>query len=78
LLGHFTRNFLSAQELAKTASAQRFCREALALQRQLFRLWYRFRGAILELWKHRSSFPFGRRPFGNLDLWFQTLLSLDR
>jgi hypothetical protein len=41
---HFTRNILSAQELAKTASAQRFCREALALQRQLFRLWYRFRG----------------------------------
>lgn len=41
---HFTRNLLSAQELAKTASAKRFCREALALQRQLFRLWHRFRG----------------------------------
>jgi len=35
---------LSAQDLATTASAQRFCREALTLQRQLFRLWYRFRG----------------------------------
>ena len=41
---HFRRNLLSAQDLATTASAQRFCREALALQRQLFRLWHRFRG----------------------------------
>lgn len=41
---HFTRNLLSAQELAKTAAAKRFCREALALQRRLFRLWHRFRG----------------------------------
>ena len=41
---HFTRNLLSAQELAKTASAKRFCREALGLQRRLFRLWHRFHG----------------------------------
>jgi transposase len=41
---HFRRNLLSAQDLATTASAKRFCREALALQRQLFRLWRRFRG----------------------------------
>src|SRR2546427_3426702 len=41
---HFTRNLLSAQELAKTASAKRFCHDALALQRQLFRLWHRFHG----------------------------------
>jgi transposase len=41
---HFTRNLLSAQELATTASAQRFCHEALALQRQLFRVWHRFHG----------------------------------
>jgi transposase len=41
---HFTRNLLSAQELAKTAAAKRFCREALGLQRRLFRLWHRFRG----------------------------------
>jgi len=41
---HFTRNLLSAQELATTASAKRFCREALTLQRQLFRVWHRFRG----------------------------------
>src|SRR5438445_1441888 len=31
---HFTRNLLSAQELAKTTSAKRFCREALALQQR--------------------------------------------
>ncbi len=42
---HFRRNLLSAQELATTASAKRFCRESLALQRQLFRLWHRFRGS---------------------------------
>jgi transposase len=41
---HFRRNLLSAQELATTASAKRFCREALVLQRQLFRVWHRFRG----------------------------------
>jgi transposase len=41
---HFRRNLLSAQELAMPAAAHRFCREALALQRQLFRLWHRFRG----------------------------------
>ena len=41
---HFTRNLLSAQELAKTSSALRFCREALALQKRLVRLWHRFRG----------------------------------
>jgi transposase len=40
---HVTRNLLRAQELAKTAAAKRFCREALALQRRLFRLWHRFR-----------------------------------
>jgi transposase len=41
---HFRRNLLSAQALAKSPSAKRFCREALALQRQLFRYWRRFRG----------------------------------
>jgi transposase len=41
---HFTRNLLSAQELAKTPAALRFCREALALQKRLFRLWHRFKG----------------------------------
>ena len=41
---HVTRNLRSAQELATTAAGKRFCREALALQRRLFRLWHRYRG----------------------------------
>ncbi len=41
---HFTRNLLSAQELTSTRAGKQFCREALTLQRQLFRLWHRFRG----------------------------------
>jgi hypothetical protein len=40
----FTRNLLSALDLASTQAAKRFCREALALDRRLFRLWHRFRG----------------------------------
>ncbi|HEX6464110.1 MAG TPA: IS66 family transposase [Vicinamibacterales bacterium] len=40
---HVTRNVLSALDLARTPSARRFCREALALDRRLFRLWHRFR-----------------------------------
>ena len=41
---HVTRNVLSALDLATTPSAKRFCRETLALDRRLFRLWHRFRG----------------------------------
>jgi transposase len=41
---HFTRNVRSALDLAPTPAARRFCVEALGLQRQLFRLWHRFRG----------------------------------
>jgi transposase len=41
---HMTRNLLSALDLATTPAAKRFCREALALDRRLFRLWHRFRG----------------------------------
>lgn len=41
---HFTRNLKSARELATTPATTRFCREALALQARLFRLWHRFRG----------------------------------
>jgi len=41
---HLTRNLLSALDLAQTPSAKRFCHEALALDRRLFRLWRRFRG----------------------------------
>jgi transposase len=41
---HITRNLLSALDVATTPAAKRFCREALALDRRLFRLWHRFRG----------------------------------
>ncbi len=41
---HMTRNLLSALDLATTPAPKRFCREALALDRRLFRLWHRFRG----------------------------------
>ena len=41
---HVTRNLLSALDLAATPTARRFCREALVLDRRLFRLWHRFRG----------------------------------
>jgi transposase len=41
---HLTRNLLSALDVATTPSAKRFCREALVLERRLFRLWHRFRG----------------------------------
>jgi transposase len=41
---HVTRNLLSALDLATTPAAKRFCREALTLDRRLFRLWHRFRG----------------------------------
>jgi transposase len=41
---HVTRNLLSALDLATTPAAKRFCREALALDRRLFRLWHRLRG----------------------------------
>jgi hypothetical protein len=40
---HFKRNILGVQEIAKTADAERFCRDALALHARLFRLWHRFR-----------------------------------
>jgi len=41
---HFIRNLRSAQELAKTPEAKHFCRDALRLQKRLFRLWARCRG----------------------------------
>ncbi len=41
---HFRRNLLGALESAQSRGAKRFCRQALDLQKRLFRLWYRFRG----------------------------------
>jgi transposase len=41
---HLKRNLLSALDLARTSGARRFCREALVLERRLFRVWHRYRG----------------------------------
>src|SRR3989338_492063 len=41
---HVSRNLLSALDLPTTPPSKRFCREALALDRRIFRLWHRFRG----------------------------------
>jgi hypothetical protein len=38
-----TRKLLSTLDLATTPAAKRFCREALALDRRLFRLWHHLR-----------------------------------
>lgn len=43
---HFIRNLLSAQDLAQTPEAKHFCRDALRLQKRLFRLWGRFHGDV--------------------------------
>lgn len=43
---HFKRDLLGAQQVARTRRGKQFCREALAGERRLFRLWHRFRGGI--------------------------------
>ena len=43
---HFKRNLLGAQEVAGSRGGKRFCHEALACERRLFRLWHRFRGRV--------------------------------
>ena len=45
---HLKRDLLGIQEFARTTGAERFCRDALALTAQLFRLWHRFRGGGLD------------------------------
>lgn len=45
---HFKRNILGVLEIAKATEAQRFCRDALALHAQLFRLWHRWRGDPID------------------------------
>lgn len=54
---HLTGNVLSALDLATTPSAKRFCREALALDRRLFRLWHRYRGDFRACGAPRSRAP---------------------
>jgi transposase len=40
---HFKRNILGVLEFTKKTEVERFCRNALALQARLFRLWHKFR-----------------------------------
>ena len=45
---HLKRNILGIAEDARSRSAQKFCRNALAIVARLFRLWYRFRGQLRD------------------------------
>lgn len=45
---HLKRDLLGALELARTHSADRFCRDALALHARMFRLWHRFRQGDID------------------------------
>jgi transposase len=45
---HLKRNILGLAEDAHNRSAQKFCRDALAIVGRLFRLWYRFRGQLRD------------------------------
>jgi transposase len=45
---HFKRNILGVLEFTKKTDVERFCRDALALQARLFRLWHKFRGGAID------------------------------
>jgi transposase len=56
---HLKRNVLGIAECARSPSAQRFCRDALAIVARLFRLWYRFRGDLRD--RRGNPQPIDRR-----------------
>jgi transposase len=56
---HLKRNILGIAEDARSRSAQKFCRDALAIVARLFRLWYRFRGELRDRRGHPQ--PLDRR-----------------
>ena len=58
---HLRRNLLGASESAKSWSPKLFCQEALQLQRQLFRLWHRYRGGGSVRGFPRRSKPLWRK-----------------
>ena len=61
---HLKRDLLGIQKFARTTGAERFCRDALALTAQLFRLWHRFRGGELDRTELiRKSIPLQKRFF---------------
>ena len=54
---HFKRDLLGALEVARTVQGKRFCRDALAEEKKLFRLWHRFRNQTSS----RGSPPLTRK-----------------
>ena len=56
---HLKRNILGMAEDARSRSAQKFCRDALAIVARLFRLWYRFRGQLRD--RRGNPQPLDRR-----------------
>jgi len=56
---HLKRNLLGIAEEARSPSARRFCREALAIVARLFRLWHRFRGDLRD--RRGNPQPIDRR-----------------
>jgi hypothetical protein len=57
---HPKRNILGIAEDARSRSAQKFCRDALAIVTRLFRLWYRFRGQLRD--RRGNPKPLDRKP----------------
>ena len=45
---HWQRNILGILEFTKATAVERFCRDALALQARLFRLWHKFRNGRMN------------------------------
>ena len=45
---HLKRNLLGIVEFTKSSAVERFCRDALAQQARLFRLWHKFRGGQID------------------------------
>jgi len=56
---HLKRNILGIAADARSPSARRFCRDALAIVARLFRLWYRFRGDLRD--RRGNPQPLDRR-----------------
>ena len=56
---HLKRNILGIAQYARSPSAQQFCRDALAIVAQLFRLWDRFRGDLRD--RRGNPRPIDRR-----------------
>jgi len=56
---HLKRNILGIADYARSRSAQKFCRDALAIVARLFRLWYRFRGELRD--RRGNPQPLDRR-----------------